>query len=176
MQLDPVFMWIIRLCLSMLFMFAALHKTKDAAYFESVLASYQLLPNKLIYLAGKLFISAEVITSLALLIGPSRSLGAVLAFLLLSIYGAAMAINLLKGKRLLDCGCHLQAQKQAISWHLVLRNALLAGVALLLLLPETIRHLQIYDLAVVAFGFTMCVLIYTIASQLNHTHSQLKKG
>ena len=176
MQLDPVFMWIISLCLSMLFMFAALHKVKYTAHFEMVLVSYQLLPRKSIFLISKLFIMVEVVTSLALIISPGRPMGAVLAFLLLSVYGAAMAINLLKGNRLLDCGCHLQAQKQAISWRLVLRNALLAGAALLLLMPETARRLQVYDLAVVAFGLTMCVLIYTIASQLNQTHSQLKKG
>ena len=48
------------------------------------------------------------------------------AALLLSVFAVAMGINLLRGRRHIDCGCFQGTLKQPLSWTLVSRNALLA--------------------------------------------------
>jgi Methylamine utilisation protein MauE len=48
------------------------------------------------------------------------------AAVLLGVFALAMGINLLRGRRHIDCGCFQGALKQTLCWTLVGRNALLA--------------------------------------------------
>jgi hypothetical protein len=103
-------------------------------------------------------------------------MGALLAANLMLIYGGAMAINLLRGRRLLDCGCHLNSQKQPISWQAVVRNLMFTGTMLLLLLPQSTRVLNFLDGALIIFGVAITSLIYIIFHQLNYAQSLQLKG
>src|SRR6202035_1483448 len=47
------------------------------------------------------------------------------AAVLLGAFAVAMGINLLRGRRQIDCGCFQGALKQPLRWTLVGRNALL---------------------------------------------------
>jgi len=56
------------------------------------------------------------------------------AIALLSVFAAAMAINLKRGRSEIDCGCGHSLLKQNLSWVLVSRNAGLAA----LLIPSLV--------------------------------------
>jgi Methylamine utilisation protein MauE. len=176
MQLDTVFVWILSLCMAQLLGMAAWHKFKNMTEFKLVLSGYELLPFSLLDAASKLIMVLECLTALALLLPSTRLLGALLAASLMFLYGCAMAINLLHGRRLLDCGCHINSQKQPISWHLVIRNLMFAGTMLLLLLPESARVLNLLDWALILFGVVIGSLIYLIYNQLNYAQSLQLKG
>src|SRR5262249_43406760 len=49
---------------------------------------------------------------------------------LLGLYAGAIAINLARGRRDIDCGCAGPAARRPISGWLVARNLVLAGIAL----------------------------------------------
>jgi hypothetical protein len=72
---------------------------------------------------------------LGALVMPEVSFSAALASIaLLAVFAAAMAINLLRGRSAIDCGCGQSFLAQTLSWTLVVRNGVLAA----LLLPSLI--------------------------------------
>lgn len=107
---------------------AVLHKAADPARFSSILADYDLVPEWALLPLGLAIPSFEVSCALALAWGGSRLVGGYAAGLLLVSYGAAIAVNLLRGRREIDCGCGGTAE--ALSWSLVVRNAILASMLL----------------------------------------------
>lgn len=72
----------------------------------------------------------EIAAGAALALPSSRVPGAVLAAALLAIYSAAIAINLRRGNRDIDCGCGPGTRELPLSGALFARNAVLIGVAL----------------------------------------------
>jgi hypothetical protein len=114
--------------LALLFLRAALHKASDRAAFEGVLASYGLGPLGLVGLGARIVPALELICATLLVVPVTSRVGAALAIVLLTVYGAAMALNLAQGRRLLDCGCG--GAPLALSWSLVARNAALAAAAI----------------------------------------------
>jgi hypothetical protein len=152
------------------------HKFNHMAEFKRVLNGYKILPFTWVSPASRLLMMLEFLTAVALLLPDTRLMGALLAANLMLIYGGAMAINLLRGRRLLDCGCHLNSQKQPISWQAVVRNLMFTGTMLLLLLPQSTRVLNFLDGALIIFGVAITSLIYIIFHQLNYAQSLQLKG
>jgi hypothetical protein len=58
---------------------------------------------------------------------------------LLAAYGVAIAVNLARGRRTLECGCAPSAYRQPLSEWLLARNVGLIGVCAIALLPEATR-------------------------------------
>lgn len=115
--------------LALIFVQAAWHKAADYGRFLGFVANYQLVPEFLEGTVARLLILAEILL-VALLVFPATTQVAALGLaLLLLVYAFGMSINLLRGRRLIDCGCGGSAHP--VSWLLVLRNLLLAGLALL---------------------------------------------
>lgn len=111
---------------SFIFVRAALHKIAEQGRFEGILADYGLLPEAALRPVTMLLPVAELAAALLLALPSTRTAGTVLAGFLLSLYAVAMAVNLLRGNRLVDCGCGDEAEP--ISWKLVLRNSMLIAV------------------------------------------------
>lgn len=135
---------LIRLLLAFVFLHAALHKIKNRPHFLVTLQAYQLLPVFLLPTAAITLPLIELYCGLGLLLNiikPSVYYPSLTAACLLILYSVAIAINLLKGRTELNCGCqsyfskatHTQ-QQEKISWLLVLRNIVLASLAFYLLL------------------------------------------
>lgn len=114
--------------LILLFLQAAWHKFSDYGRFLGLLADYRLLPELLLEPAARLLLLSEALCALLLVWPVSRPAGAVLAASLLLLYALAIAINLLRGRVQVECGCG--GAGQPLSWWLVLRNALLLLIAL----------------------------------------------
>jgi len=143
--MDPVIDVTLRMALALLFFVAAGHKLQDLGRFGATLAEYRLLPARLVPLAAALVVAVEVAAAGALLVPGARAAGLLSAATLLVVYGAAVAINLARGRRHIDCGCAGPAGRRPISGALVARNAALATLALAGLVPVRPRALLWVD-------------------------------
>src|SRR5438132_646514 len=148
--MDPVIDVTLRTALALLFFVAASHKLRDLGRFRATLGEYRLLPGGLTPLAAIVVVAVEVAAAGALLVPGARAAGLLAAAALLVLYGAAIAINLARGRRDLDCGCAGPAVRRPISGALVARNAALAVLALAGLLPVRPRTLLWVDALTVA--------------------------
>jgi hypothetical protein len=71
---------------------------------------------------------------------------------LMTVYAAAIATNIRRGRTEIDCGCSGPAARIPLQPALVVRNALLAGASLLVGVPASGRVLTALDLACIVFA------------------------
>ena len=110
----------------------------------------------------------ELLLAVAWLTGHATA-AAPLTALLLAVYALAMALNLLRGRVYIGCGCSLggsPASDTPLSWWLVMRNLLLSGLALLGAVPTTGRTLVTHDRLTVVLATLACIILFAGASQL----------
>ncbi len=143
MMLDPVLQHTLLGAFALLFAFAALEKWQAKALFAAQLGAYQLLPAALVTPASFLVMALEVITA-TLLLTTGNHYGCLLGISLLLAYGGAITINLVRGRSHIDCGC-LGSEGEGISYHLVVRNLVLAGLLAIPLLPTADRAYLLLD-------------------------------
>jgi hypothetical protein len=125
----PALALTIRVMLALLFTSALASKIRAFPRFVAAIADYRLLPAGLAPPAALLLVALEfaaVFTSL--LVGGPPAGG--LAGGLLLLFAGAIAINLLRGRDAIDCGCSLAGGAQRLHWGLVARNLTLALTAL----------------------------------------------
>ncbi len=163
-MIDPAIALALRLALAALFASAALHKLRDLASFEAALADYQLLPTAARRASAWLLVASEIAAVAALLAG--SALGAGLAAALLAVYAGAVAANLARGRRHIDCGCAGPALRQSLSGWLVARNLVLCATSLGLLAPEATRPLHALDLFTAAAAAISAGLLYAASNRL----------
>ncbi len=108
---------------SLLFLHAAYVKFAEAGRFEGVLAAYRLIPETFQRPMSIAIPWAELVTAGLLILPWTQNVGGVFAFGLLSIYAAAIAINLIRQNVVIDCGCG--DEPEPLSWALVVRNSVL---------------------------------------------------
>ena len=148
---------------------ASWHKWASFERFVAVLRDYELLPPALARPAAGLVIFAEAALALGWLTGSLDRWVALVTAAMFSLYGAAIAANLLRGRVHISCGCGLgevSEGDQSLSWTLVLRNLVLTGMALLPLLPLAPRALHPADWVTLATGLLAVVLLHLGARQL----------
>jgi hypothetical protein len=164
--IDPAVHVTVRLGLSLLLLWAANHKRRDVAGFRSALASYQLLPATWIGPCAIGLIVAEIgVTAGLWLPGLVRSAG-VAAAGLFTVYAVAIVINLLRGRRDIDCGCAGGAGDRPLSGALVLRNGVLVSAAGMVALPTLARPLMWLDAITISAGVATLALLYAAADAL----------
>ena len=162
---DPGATLAVRWMVAAVFLLAVVHKTRSVVAFSATLRSYQLLPDVLTGVVAYLLIAAEAVTAVALLLNIND--GAVAAASLLLLYAIAMLINLLRGRRDIDCGCSGPALRQPLSFHLVVRNLLLAGLAMLTLAGGGSRELTALDFFTALMAMLSFALLYSSAGILS---------
>jgi hypothetical protein len=118
----------------LVFLQAALAKLRHRELLSGVIANYRLLPSALVGPAALLLAPAELAVALGLLLG-GQALAALVAIALLVIFAAAMGINIIRGRREIDCGCGRSQLRQPLSWLLVVRNLVLAAILVPRVLP-----------------------------------------
>jgi hypothetical protein len=147
--MDPVVSLALRALLALLLGGAALAKLRDPRGFAAAVAGYRLLPAALATPAAAAFVAAELLLAAALWT-PLRTEAALGAAALLALYALAIAVNLVRGRRDIDCGCGGPLGRQALSEGLVLRNLAWAAAALACALPDAPRALAWLDLVTLA--------------------------
>lgn len=172
-MIDPVLQQVLALALALLLLHAAWHKWRAGLRFEAQLAEYRLLPQALVPTMARVLMSLEAILALALLLPGLRQPAALLAAGLFALYGLAMAINLLRGRHHIDCGCG-DAPTLLSPW-LLGRNAFLVLAALLLSLPAAPRAPASLDLVLGALGLCALVLTWLMLEQLLANASLLRE-
>lgn len=115
-----------------------------------------------------LLAALEGITALALLPALTRGHGLGAAAALLLAYAGLMALQLLRGRADMQCGCGGPDSQLGISWALVWRNALCAVIALSLL-PGTTGS----TLPATWAGLVVAALVAMLAALLYHISEQV---
>jgi hypothetical protein len=167
-MIDPVPAWIALACTALLLAHAAVHKLADRAQFEQHLSAYRVPAGALPLLAWLLPVT-EAALAMALLT-PWRSGAAAGAAVLLLAYAGVMAWQLVQGRRL-DCGCG--GEPLPLSWALVLRNLVLAAVALLAAAPPAPRALAAADWFVVVAALALATLLHAALQQMLRQRARL---
>jgi hypothetical protein len=123
--IDPLLGSVSRLVVSLLFAAAAIDKLRNRPMFLAVLREYRLLPAPLVAPAAVAVVCAELFAAAGIWWPGLRTVAAAVAAGLLVAYAAAIGINLLRGRREIDCGCTFGQARQMLSPALLVRNALL---------------------------------------------------
>ena len=164
---EPLILWALRSFLAALFAVAAISKLGAMEEFHGVVRNFRLLPDPLAKPVAMALPVAELAVAAGLLIAPLAPPAALTAALLLAGFGIAIAINVMRGRTAIDCGCFRNGMKQRISWAMVGRNAVLTAMALATaaLLPAA-RAAGPADVAAGAMAGTVLILLYLSASML----------
>lgn len=142
---DPVVRWTLRSFLALLFARALFGKLRSPRDFSEALRGYALLPDAAVPTAAVLLLALEFILAAALLIPGWASTAAVGAAALLTVYTAAIGINLARGRRDVDCGCTALGRRQPLREWLLARNAVYISIACAATLPAAPRALHALD-------------------------------
>jgi uncharacterized membrane protein YphA (DoxX/SURF4 family) len=160
LAIDPALQLALRLALGAVLLQAAAHKLRDVAAFASAIAAYRLLPERRSRAAAAAFAVAELAIGCALLLPAAGPLPSVAAGALIAVYSLAVAVNLARGRREIDCGCAGPAARQPLRGSLLVRNAALVAMAAICALPATSRSLLWIDALTIAAGTAALWIVY----------------
>ncbi|MDM0111445.1 MauE/DoxX family redox-associated membrane protein [Variovorax sp. J22R133] len=124
MTFDPVLVHAAAGTMACIFLLGAMAKLWDIPLFMALMENYGLLPRWLLKPVAWLLPLCEATAGVLLLPVGTRFAGACLALVLLAIVSGAVAINLVRGQRRIDCGCG--GDSLELSEGLLARNAALA--------------------------------------------------
>jgi uncharacterized membrane protein YphA (DoxX/SURF4 family) len=157
---DPALQMGLRLSLALVLGTAARHKLRDADAFRGALADYRLLPERWTAAAARALAAGELAVGVALLVPGLAPAGGVAAAALLLLYTGAIAINLGRGRRSIDCGCAGPGARRPLGPGLVARNAVLVCAAATCALPVAGRPFVWLDVVTVAAGVPTLAFLY----------------
>jgi methylamine utilization protein MauE len=164
--MDPVVERTLRSALALLFLVAAAHKLRAPTAFREQLADYRLVPRRATQATAAAVVAGELTTGLAFLAPPLRLAALGAAFVLLFAYSFAIALNLARGRRDIDCGCSGPALRQPLTPWLLVRNAVLVGITLLCLAPVRGRTLVWVDMVTVLGGVGVLAALYAASNRM----------
>ncbi|MFC1688890.1 MauE/DoxX family redox-associated membrane protein [Pseudomonadota bacterium] len=168
-MIDPLIVKTISVALGVLLIGAAWHKLSAVKVFAAVLEDYRLLPAFAIPVIARLLPVLEIGLGVAWISGFALSVVAPVTAALLGVFTAAIAVNILRGRVHISCGCGLggaATENQPLSWVLVLRNLFLIAVSLLPLVTVSDRSFGMIDWLTLSLALLVSGLLYLGASQL----------
>jgi hypothetical protein len=137
--------------------------------FRAAVAGYRLLPTPFIGPAAVALAGAELVAAALLVASPGwPAAGPLLAAALFLLYAGAIAVNLARGRRDIDCGCAGPGARRPISGWLVARNVALMVIALAAAVPVATpaRALVWIDALTIAGAVATLVLVYASVDRL----------
>jgi hypothetical protein len=153
------------LAIGIVLLAAAFHKLRAWGAFRASVEGYRLLPDAPAVAVAALLPVLEALAGVALIVDGLRIAGAWLGFATIGVATAAVAINVVRGRTTIACGCGGLDGEQRLSWPLVARNgillALLAAGASVALPPAGVATQATLAMAALAL-----VALYAAASQL----------
>jgi hypothetical protein len=142
----------------LLFSLALYHKLQDWAGFRRALVDYRIVPSSLVPTVAVVVVALEA----AVVTGRFVALGGVL----LLAYAAAIALNLVRGRVRIDCGCGGIAGRERLSWWLVGRNVVCAAVAFAASSRASLRDLEWMDAFSLVAAVAVLAALYVATDQL----------
>jgi len=171
-MVDPVLQFALHNSLALFWLMAIVHKVQDVPRFAATVSNYRLLPAVFAGPAAAVVIILECFVMLALLVVPQHPVGPLGSAALLIGYGCAISVNLVRGRRDIDCGCFGPLARQKLDNWLVWRNLLLAVVSLCCLLSADFRELLWLDYFTAIAVVGVLAGLYQIVSMLiTNTHA-----
>ena len=172
MTLEPMAMAFSVTLLTVVFLLSGVNKLQALHTFEGVVYNFRLLPEVFVRPFAYSLPFVELALAVAFLIPAARSYAGWSAAVLLGIFTLAVSINLLRGRREIDCGCFSSELKQRLSSWLLLRNIILIGLALwaansTVTAPYALANIEESLLGIAAA--VMVVIIYAAATMLSVT-------
>lgn len=119
----------VQLALAFVLLIAGTAKLRQLARFRTAVADYAILPARLVGGVAVAVPVAEILVGVSMLIGFAARPAAVLAAGLFGAFAGAMVVNLARG-RSIECGCLGLSAETPVGWGLVMRNGVLAVLAL----------------------------------------------
>ena len=168
-MLDPLILKLVSIGFGLLFLLASVHKLSDFSRFRATLTAYQIMPGALIAPLSFLVPVVEALLGVGWLFGIQTTAVALASTLVLAGYTSAIAINLLRGRIHIDCGCSMGAaagRDQQLSWGLVIRNSILIIAALTATFPASERTIGFVDYMTLVAGMLAIVMLYGATNQL----------
>lgn len=146
---------------------AAWRKFGDLPAFTVVVADYRIVPQALLRPTGVVVTVVEAVLAMLWLAAPwyadAANAAAIGTTALMAGYGAAIAANLVRGRSWIDCGC---GGGEQLTWGLVARNAVLAGLAIATLVSRSPGSPDWGDVAVSAPVLVVGTLLYLATGAL----------
>lgn len=165
--LEPVVTLALRTFLALLFLTAAWSKLTRVEEFHGVVRNFRLVPDAASGALAWTLPIVELLIAVGLVVRPVTVLAASAAAVLLVVFALALAINVLRGRTWIDCGCMRQGLRQPVSWLLVARNVALAALALVIVaVVPRLGEAGVPDIAVGLMAGATAMLIYLGASLL----------
>lgn len=143
----------------LVFVHAGLSKLLHRDVLPGVIANYRLLPDALVAPVAAVLPWAELALGLALLAG-GPPFAVVPALVLLGVFAVAMAVNIARGRRSIDCGCGRSQLRQTLGWPLVARNTVLM-ILVALRLPAALPSTGL-ELAIAIVGGVSLFVLYLL--------------
>jgi hypothetical protein len=164
--LDPIVVLIANYAIALLFGLASYGKLSAFRVFCVTLEEYQLMPIQLVTVVGVGVTALECLIAVSALWQPSAQWAMFAAALLLTIYAAAISVNLVRGRRDIDCGCTGPARRQLLSGWLLIRNTGLIVIALIGAALPSERTLEAADMVLVTLALLAVMALYGAINQL----------
>jgi uncharacterized membrane protein YphA (DoxX/SURF4 family) len=130
MTIDPSISLAARVLGALVFASAAVGKLRHRHELAGVVANYRIVPRRLAAPVAWTTVGLEILVAFSLASGVRLRAGAALSIALLCGFALAMAVNLARGRREIDCGCFQTGLRQRLSAGLVVRNLLLCAMVL----------------------------------------------
>ena len=163
---DPAVCWTARTFVALVFVRALYGKLRAPREFSDAVRGYALLPDAVAPAAAVLLLALECGLAVGLVVPGWASAAALGAAGLLAVYTAAIAINLARGRRDVDCGCAGPGGGQPLHEWLLARNALYIAACVVASQPLVTRPLHWIDGLTVAFALTALVALVAAAEGL----------
>jgi hypothetical protein len=165
-MLDPAIVLALGAAMALLFASTAFHKAADFGRFRATLAAYQVMPESITAVAASFVVALEIGLAVGFVAPGLRVIASASAAALLSLYTAAIAVNLVRGRYDMDCGCGGRDSHQPINAGLLLRNAVLIVAALAAGAPAGTRPLLWIDGVTLAGTLSCAALLWTAINGL----------
>lgn len=166
----PYLLAFCRLTIIVVFIYAFVGKVRNVHVFEQSISDFNMLPSHLSPLIARIFLTAELVTVIALIVGGELLLFAfALAALLLCAFSIALILVLLRNMTI-SCNCFGPNQRQ-VSFYDVFRNTTffscsMLGIFVLRNSPYGAVNLPTIDLIMLLPIATTFVVVFTNLANL----------
>jgi hypothetical protein len=173
MNLDPTIVAIACATSAAIFLGSAALKFSQPTEFRAAVESYRLAPETMAAALEWIIPALELAGAIGLVVVATRSAGALLLLSLIATFTGAIALNLARGRRDLDCGCFGPLLRQPLSGWLLARNGLLALLVLAAFTPVDARPLASLDYLTITAAAAALVILYGAANYLLATAQKI---
>ncbi len=174
-SIDPVLGWVAAIAIAAIFAGSSAIKLANLAAFRAALSDYRIVPESFEFPLALAIPIAEMAGAAGIVPSAERSLAGSLLIALLAVFSIAIAVNIGRGRRDIDCGCFGPALRQTLSLSMLARNGALAAICAIAMAPRSVRTLGFLDITTIAAGAASIVILYVSVNFLMANAPRLRE-